>query len=478
MRSIGGQHEVALRCAAARCVDGDDELDERDGIHRRDLERTQLLGEPGRDEQVTQRWSVDETGAQLDAGQGQLGERGGHLAVHTAEVVGRVGVRAGGRHQHGTLDVCASGGTGCGEALGPDGCDVLEPEPAEHHDERVHLGERRLQHLLVVGVAGCGMDALRTEQPDGRRRRGADLAALLLQPAGEGPSERSVSSVHEDRHQDSVSTSRTDRTVRQDREDMHGTTLPGRTEAMVGRPRHTDLELLELARDGSAPAFASLIHRHREVLHRGALRAEHPERAVESALLAAIRQLRRDAVPTDDLRGWLVMLVEKQVERDPGRPGIERMLPGDWFDRQWVLAERHWPSGRRLPKPPRWIGQTVGAMLIAAVGAGGTYLVVTSDVTTEVIRELIAEPVDDPDVVVVPGPVVEVPVEEAPELFGDVELGELPTYDLTGEGGREGTPGPTLAPPSRGDATGGNDTAGDGPDDEGTTQDGTGSTGD
>jgi hypothetical protein len=221
-------------------------------------------------------------------------------------------------------------------------------------------------------------------------------------------------------------------------------------EAMVGRPRHTDLELLELARDGSAPAFASLLHRHRDVLRRGALRAEHPEQAVESAMLAAVRQLRRGTVTTTDLRGWLVTVIESQVERDPGRPGVERMLTADWFDRRWVRAERHWPSGRRLPVPPRWVGQVAGAVLLAAVGAGGTYLVVTSDVTTEVIRELIAEPVDDPDVVVVPGPVVEAPVEEAPELFGDVELGELPTYDLTGEGDRERTPGPTVAPPADG----------------------------
>jgi hypothetical protein len=217
---------------------------------------------------------------------------------------------------------------------------------------------------------------------------------------------------------------------------------------MVGRPRHTDLELLELARAGSAPAFASLLHRHREVLDRSALRAEHPERALESAMLAAIRELRRDAVSSDDLRGWLVALVEEQVERDPGRPGVERMLPADSFDRQWVRAERHWPSGRRLPSPPRWAVQVAIALMIATVGAGGAYLVVTAEMTTEVIRDLIAEPVEDPDAVVVPGPVIDAPAEEAPELFGDVEIGELPTYDLTGEGAREAPSGPTVSPPT------------------------------
>jgi hypothetical protein len=122
------------------------------------------------------------------------------------------------------------------------------------------------------------------------------------------------------------------------------------------------------------------------------------------------------------------------------------MLPSEWFDRCWVRAERSWPTGRRIAQPPAWAGRATAAALLAVIGTGGTYLLITAESTSEVIRELIAEPVEDPDVVVVPGPVVEIPLEEAPELFGDVEIGELPTYDLTGEGQRGGPTGPTLAP--------------------------------
>jgi hypothetical protein len=177
----------------------------------------------------------------------------------------------------------------------------------------------------------------------------------------------------------------------------------------------------------------------------------------------ATRQLRRGEVPEDDLRAWLVGIVEEHVQGDPGRPGVDRMLPIDWFDRCWVGAERSWPSGRRILEPPRWAAMVAGALLMAGAGAGGTYLSLTSEVSTEFITELIAEPVEDPDVVAVPGPTFETPTEGAPELFGDVEIGELPTYDLTREGGTNVPGGPTLAPRTD-DRSNGEDSAGAGSD--------------
>jgi hypothetical protein len=214
------------------------------------------------------------------------------------------------------------------------------------------------------------------------------------------------------------------------------------------RPRHSDADLFELARDGSAPAFASLLHRHRDVVQRGALRAEHPELVAGSTLVAAVRDLRRGRARAPELRDWLAALVDREVQRDPGTPGVERMLPADWFDRAWVHAERRWPSGRRWPRVPRWTWHVVGAVVLAVVGAGTTYLIITADTSSEVLSELIAEPIAEPEMLVVPGPVVEVEPEEAPELFGDVELGELPTYDLTGEDGRRQQQPPTIGPPA------------------------------
>lgn len=218
------------------------------------------------------------------------------------------------------------------------------------------------------------------------------------------------------------------------------------------RPRHSDADLLELAASGSAPAFASLLHRHRDVLQRGALRARDPEQAADSALIATMRDLRRGRLRAELLRERLAEHVEDAVREDRGRPGVERLLPPDWFDRMWVRVEERWPDGRRRPHPPRWTWHVVGAALIAVAGAAGTFLVVTADVTTEVVSELVAEPLDavespptEPS-----GPVDEPTPTESPELFGDVELGELPTYDLTGDGatGRPAPAGPTFAPPA------------------------------
>jgi hypothetical protein len=217
------------------------------------------------------------------------------------------------------------------------------------------------------------------------------------------------------------------------------------------RPQHSDADLLELATSGSAPAFASLLHRHRDVIQRGAIRAQHPEQAAEATLVAAVRELRRGRLVADGFRDRLVELVEATLTTDRGHPGVERLLPPDWFDRVWVRVEDRWPSGRRRLRPPRWVGWTAGAVVLAAAGSIGTYLVVTAEVTTEVVSELVAVPLDEADgMTPVPTPSPEAPrPSDSPELFEDVELGEVPTYDLTG-----GTPpgpvspeGPTFASP-------------------------------
>jgi hypothetical protein len=226
----------------------------------------------------------------------------------------------------------------------------------------------------------------------------------------------------------------------------------------VVRIRHSDAQLLELARAGSAPAFASLLHRHRHRLQRAASRSEDPAGTLEVAGVTAMRALRSErGGPEDggvsvDPGGWLVGLVATEAARAPAPPQVEPMLPGDWFARLWVDLDRRWPSGRRRPQPPRWATALLAALLLAGGAGTATFVVLTQDQQTEVVGELVATPLEGGGALRAPAEEVEREPEEAPELFGDVELGELPSYDLLGPGAPQPGP-PTVGPPAppRGD---------------------------
>ena len=188
-----------------------------------------------------------------------------------------------------------------------------------------------------------------------------------------------------------------------------------------------------LARDGSAAALASLLHRHRAVLQRAALGAAEPERAVRAGMTAAMRALRGGGLADPAaLPGVLAAAAESEAARTPRPADVEPLLPADWFDRAWVATAAAWPSGRRpLPRPPRWLAVVAAAVALAAVGAGTTWMALSSGEDRDVLGGLVATPLDGPsaldDAPARPAPTVE----GAPELFGDVEIGELPTYDLT-----------------------------------------------
>jgi hypothetical protein len=244
---------------------------------------------------------------------------------------------------------------------------------------------------------------------------------------------------------------------------------------VVTRARHSDTQLIELAAEGSAPAFASLLHRYRGELQRVVLDAADPRRATEATMVAAIRDLRRRRLsPDTDVRSWVRDLARAQVVQDPSPADVDQLLPTDWFDRAWSAAERAWPSGRALPRPPRWATLLLGAVALAATSSLATYLYLSYEATTVLVGELVAEPIEPGTGLVPTGSVTPAePGDEllpAPELFGDIEIGELPTYDLTGRGdGRPTTP--EIGPPpaatsddaatSTGDgATGGDGSAG------------------
>lgn len=166
-------------------------------------------------------------------------------------------------------------------------------------------------------------------------------------------------------------------------------------------------------------------------------------------MVEAMRRVRRGQGPQREFSGWLEGLVSEHASRDPAPTDVERLLPTDWFDRLWVRIDRRWPTGRPTFRLPRWATVTIAGVLLAVTGATGTYLFLTTDAAAEFVDELVAVPLDGPAEIGVPGPdATDAPPEEAPELFGDIEIGELPTYDLTGRDAQDPT-APTVGPPAR-----------------------------
>jgi hypothetical protein len=212
--------------------------------------------------------------------------------------------------------------------------------------------------------------------------------------------------------------------------------------------RHVDADLLTLARDGSSAAYAALLHRHRGVLQRGVGEAADPERAAGTVMVQLMRDLRSGDLEDRDVPTRIDTAARAVAASAPRTAGVEPLLPSDWFDRAWTTAERSWPHGRRpLPRPPRWAVRVTAGLALAALGAGGTWLVLERDGDREIIGSIVASVLDGPTALDGVPPPPEPVVEDPPALFGDIEIGELPTYDLTRPEPARDTAGPEVAPP-------------------------------
>lgn len=211
---------------------------------------------------------------------------------------------------------------------------------------------------------------------------------------------------------------------------------------------HDDADLLMLARDGSAAAFAALLHRHRAALLRGIDGAADPERAARETMTVLMRRLRSGDQVDADVATLVDRTAREVATREPRTDGAEPLLPTDWFDRAWAAAEPAWPSGRRpLPRPPRWLTLVASGLLLAVVGGGVTWMVLAREGDREIVGSILASVIEGPTALEDAPPPPEPEIEEAPALFGDIEIGELPTYDLARPGPDQRPPSPQVAPP-------------------------------
>jgi len=209
-----------------------------------------------------------------------------------------------------------------------------------------------------------------------------------------------------------------------------------------------DEELLARAREGDAPAFAVLVHRHAATL-RAAAAATSGAAAVATVRRTFLRAMRRlDRADPADVEGWLLRLQGTPLDEEAAARAAP--LANAELDELWRELAPCWPRGRRRRRLPRWVAQVSLVLVLLALAVAVPYaLLVTAVETVEQGPDPIAE-------------VVAVPI--ADDQF-DLTFEDAPQDDASAEGD-EVTDGPT------GEDDGDDDDDGDGDDDDDDGDDG------
>lgn len=203
--------------------------------------------------------------------------------------------------------------------------------------------------------------------------------------------------------------------------------------------RRTDAELLRMAAAGLPAAFAVLLRRHADLLAAAAGGSRDPVRTARRLGVRTMRALREPVVPAD-VRGWLADRLGVAAGPAPERPDAADVA---LVSRTWIDLAARWPDGRRQLRLPVWARWAVAAGGVLAVGALGTFLLLTSGAPDPVVAQLLAYPYDPPD------DEDDDFVTEA-EVEGDLE--DLPFYELpapvegSAPSGPVRTPTPAPAP--------------------------------
>jgi hypothetical protein len=210
--------------------------------------------------------------------------------------------------------------------------------------------------------------------------------------------------------------------------------------------RRRDAELVELAQDGSAPAFAVLVHRHAPAVLAATADAEDPQRATRDVFVRAMREL-PDRDPKQPVGPWLTELAGRPA---PWTTAEEEVAPAR-VDELWRELDRRWPDGRAPRRSRRVLRRVTVAVAAVAIGVAVPAAVLTADPTEdEDVTELRAQPLDDPADVPEPDgeeprtlPAFEFPeVEDAP--LAPLPEDEVPASELSPE--TRLIPGPATRP--------------------------------
>lgn len=212
----------------------------------------------------------------------------------------------------------------------------------------------------------------------------------------------------------------------------------------------SDDELITLARQGWAPAFATLLHRHGDEVLAAVDNRRRPVPAVTTTFLRAMRRL-DERHPVEPVDRWLVRLSTgpRWRRRRPAEPDERRQLSDTDRDLIWSELRARWPRGRRRRRVPPVLIWLATLVAVAAVSAG-VPLLVLGDVNgpPEADQHVRAVTIDRPDA---PAPEPEL-IEEPPEPLPEYEFPaptdpSASTDEPTTSGATaQPTPAPTPAP--------------------------------
>lgn len=189
----------------------------------------------------------------------------------------------------------------------------------------------------------------------------------------------------------------------------------------------SDTELMQLAQQGSATAFAVLVHRHAPAVRQAVAAASDPTTAVVHTFTAAMRAL-PDRDPTSPVRPWLLQLAARKPRkgRQPVAIGSRTPPPleAPELDHVWGELAPRWPDGRVARRFPHWLGRSALVVVLAALAVLVPYSVlsvVDEDDGPQVLPSVVARPLEEE---ATPPEPEEPPEEEPPPpfTFPDVDL--------------------------------------------------------
>ncbi len=233
-------------------------------------------------------------------------------------------------------------------------------------------------------------------------------------------------------------------------------TGPGGVQVSTPLGARSDTELVPLAQDGDASAFAVIVHRHAPRVRAVLADTRDPDARLQQVFVTAMRAL-PTLDPEPDVTAWLTGLATDRTRR-PVEPGdVPEPLDDEHLDRLWAALAARWPDGRRRRSIPGWVGVIAFVLLVLALSVLVPYATLTFgsdlDAGPQVLPEQIARPFEE-ELIADEAPEVDAAIDEdlpEPPVFTFPDIDEVnepaaPAPQTTAEADPEPEPAPTPAP--------------------------------